>query len=310
MSITIYKSGPLATIQDLGRKHIQHMGISSSGASDEFSFRWANKLLANDQNCACIEITLGPFISEFTKATEICITGAHAECSINDVPISLWKNYRVNKGDVLHIAMAQHGLRFYLAVKQGFQTPSYFGSRSFNPRELPITPNLSTVLDGMNLDYLEVKHTNSFQQVELDEQYIPDHQEPLELALLSKNNFRSFSKESKSSLLSTSYKILSDSNKMAYRLSGEVIEFTGRTQASSGVCLGSVQIPENGQPIILLKDRQTIGGYPVIGNIASIDTFKLTQRRPGEEINFKESTIKKEEVRLRKFLTFFQSVQH
>lgn len=308
MSLNVLKCGPLSTIQDLGRNGVQHLGVSQSGAADEYAFRWANKLLGNTQNTACIEITLGPFSVEFNLDTEISICGANANYLINNLPIKIWQNQRIKKGDILTINTAKNGLLIYLAVKGGFESIRYFNSQSFNPRESHLTPKLKQIKNGDIIHFKKINLSKKFRYIHLNESYIPDYKEPLELSLIPMQKLKDFSLSTHNHLFSSLYKISQDSNKMAYRLHGEALNYRDdyeNTNISSAVTLGTIQVPDNGQPIILLKDRQTIGGYPIIGTIPTIDTFKLCQRRPGEEIFFKKSSVSTEEKRYKNFLNLY-----
>ena len=315
MSLKVLKCNSPVSLQDLGRKHSQHLGISQSGAADEHAFRWSNKLLENPSTCAGLEILLGYFSAKFLHAVDFCITGAEAPCFLNGKKIRQWQTYRANSEDTIEIKQAHSGLYIYLGIKAGFHESVYFGSQSFNPREAMVTPKLKYIQKFDEIPYTPAATNLKFKTKFLDEQYIPDYNEPLALSFIPQpfipqpfipqHNFENFASGTRDILYSTHYQISNESNRMASKLSGEKIVFEGPVTASKGVCLGTVQIPDNGQPIILLKDRQTIGGYPVIGKVTSLDCFKLAQRRPGEKISFKATTIEREEKKLKKFLAFF-----
>ncbi len=318
--LEINQSGPMTTVQDLGRHGGQHLGFCTSGAADEYSFLWANKLLDNSPSCAALEITLGPFSCTFQAATHIAITGAQAEIWLNDRKLQGWQNLRVKKGDTLKCGLANSGVYLYLAVSGGFypagNTQKFFDSYSMVSREQSGPFNGGPLKKGHALHYcpqsessLHPANAREFYSVKQNRfvsfQYIPDYQAPLSLGLLPSYQFENLDQQSLSELFTHKYTIGSDSNKMGVRLTGTALQIEKDSLLSEGIAYGAVQIPANGQPIILLKDRQTIGGYPKIGCVSKLDAFQLSQRRPGQEIIFKPTSLEESQHDLKEFYTFF-----
>lgn len=314
----INKSGPHTTLQDLGRKGSQYMGFSSGGAADEHAYRWANKLLNNTQNAPAVEIIFGPFDITFYQACTIAITGAQTHVTLNNEPINLWQTQSINSGDRLKMASPTAGLINYLAVRGGFLTPMFLGSASIVVREktgpnlgIPFSQNsfLSyQVLSQNNEKARRHKHytTANAHQI-MPSKWVPDYNQPLTLHIFLNSQYALFSKNAIRTLLTNVFTVDQNSNKMGYKVLGKKITLSHdcKTQVSEGIGYGAVQIPPDGYPIILLKDRQTIGGYPKIGAISQRDAFKLSQRRAGQKIRFTQGNIQKERKELINFLHYF-----
>lgn len=312
----INKSGPHTTLQDLGRKGSQHLGFSSGGAADEHAYRWANKLLNNAQNAPTVEIIFGPFDITFHQACTIAITGAQAYVTLNNVSIKLWQTQRIQSGDRLKIASPTAGLINYLAISGGFLTHTFLGSASVVVREKTGTNLGSPFSKNSFLTYTifhhkkEEKNTHKNHQIASSHQimpnkWIPNYNDPLTLHIFFNSQYALFNEDAIRTLLTNAYTVDQDSNKMGYKVRGKKIAVLNHEQISEGIGYGAVQIPPDGYPIILLKDRQTIGGYPKVGAISQRDAFKLSQRRPGQSIRFAKGNIQKERKKLIHFLHFF-----
>lgn len=315
----INKSGPHTTLQDLGRKGSQHMGFSSGGAADEHAYRWANKLLNNTQNAPAVEIIFGPFDVTFHQACTIAITGAQTYVTLNNVSIKLWQTQHIKSGDRLKISSPTAGLINYLAIsKGGFITHTFLGSASVVVREKTGTNLGAPFSENSFLTYKISRHKKEEKNILKNHQvtsfhkitpskWIPNYNEPLTLHIFFNSQYSSFNKDAIRTLLTTAFTIDQNSNKMGYKVRGKKITVLNNEQVSEGIGYGAVQIPPDGYPIILLKDRQTIGGYPKVGAISQHDAFKLSQRRPGQSIRFAQGDIQKERKKLIHFLHFFTS---
>ncbi len=229
--------------------------------------------------------------------TQIAITGAICEFFINDEKKSIWQTYNLKKDDVIKIGKILSGVWVYLAVKNGFEIKKEFDSNSTSLKE-----KLGGI-DGEKLkinDILPYKPflTNEIKRVK--KEFIADFSDELSLrvTLSYQNDF--FPQEEIKKFFSKEYLVTNDCNKMAYKLFGEPILCEKNGIISEGICFGSIQIPKDGQPIVLLKERQTMGGYPKIGSVLGIDCFRLSQAKAGtkirfEEISFQEATLKTKE---------------
>lgn len=314
----INKSGPHTTLQDLGREGSQYMGFSSGGAADEHAYRWANKLLNNTQHTPAVEIIFGPFDITFYQACTIVITGAQTHATLNNAPIELWQTQNINSGDRLKIASPTAGLINYLAVRGGFLTSTFLGSASIVTRE-KTGPNLGVPFSTNSfLSYRIFNHKKDSNKIRehhqtanshriMPSKWIPDYNKPLTVHIFFNSQYALFDEDAIHTLLTSVFTIDQNSNKMGYKVYGRKIALSraNKTQVSEGIGYGAVQIPPDGCPIILLKDRQTIGGYPKIGAISQRDAFKLSQRRAGQSIRFSQGNIEKEREKLIKFLHYF-----
>jgi allophanate hydrolase subunit 2 len=315
--LTFLKAGPLSLVQDHGRINCQSPGLTSSGAADRHAFDWANKLLNNPENTPAFEITLGPVTLHFSKPTRIAITGTQIEAQVV-VPapsqdrtqhdckeaqtkgvassanssqcqrVYPWSTARIPAGGQLHLKYPSEGLRTYIAVEGGFLAPTLFGSCARVPREGLPGPFGTAITQGEQFQYAFLAQ-KAWQKRNLMTPFYaqPQHQEVLTLPVKSCYQFAQFSQTARNTLFSGTYTVTQLSDRMGYRLSGPKVSYPGELAWSEGIALGSIQIPPNGQPIVLLRDRQTIGGYPKIGTIPASACDSLSQCRPKQKIKFK-----------------------
>lgn len=304
--LKLLQPGPCALLQDAGRQGLQHLGYSPGGALDEHAFRWANKLLANASGSSAIEITLGPFSAEFNTYTSVAITGAASNIFINENPCPSWTSVEISPGDRISFSTPHKGMRTYLAVKGGFNFQSDLSSASMITREKSGPFDGQFFRKGHCLRYPVCKRDRSGKRATPNE-FIPDYNAPLILKVLLSPNQDFFSPDALFNFFNSEYRVSPNSNRMGYQLEGEKIP-TERTShvLSHGVSFGTIQIPQDGLPIILLKDRQTIGGYPTIGCVTQLDCFALSQKRPGQSITFRKGNIIEAQLALSEFNTFFQ----
>ncbi len=305
--LQVQHAGPLLSIQDLGRAQVQHLGFSESGAVDEHAHRWANKLLKNSPLAASIEITLGQ--SQFIASTDclIAICGADCQATINQQPVRNWSCHILKAGYLLRFNMPINGLRTYLAIKGGLQTPVWHNSRATTLKEhigglsgdkLTVNNKLPIALQPTPLT-----HSHLFK---VPAQYQPDYSKPLILRFIASAFYLSLSKYKQLLFGQTLYKIAADSNRMGYRLTGNTLGIAEQSIISTPTNYGSIQLPGDGQPIVLLKDRQTIGGYPVLGVVIKADLFSLSQLRPGQGVQFKPIDLNTAQQSFIKFQNFFK----
>jgi len=299
LSFKVIKAGFHSTIQDRGRFGLAHHGLSQSGVADEHAYCWANHLLANDVNDAVLEITFGGCELLALIDTCIVVAGADLGFKINDKPQPNWQLIAVNKGDTLTWATPKKGVRAYLAVQDGFKTTQHFNSRSVNIRE-----NVGSLIhSGEELVSKPSKPCDTGKA--MPAWYQPNYQEPLSLRLLASYQFDTFTEQQRQVLFGQTYKIGKVSDRTGCRLEGKPIENTPTTMISEGIAYGSVEITTAGLPIILLKDAPTIGGYPKIGTVLSLDLAKLAQRQAGSEVKFELINIEVAQNLRREFDQFF-----
>ncbi len=299
----VIKSGIFTLLQDKGRFGLTHLGVTNSGVMDEYAALMAHKMLDNDLDTNILEIVFGNVELKASVDSVVCITGAKCEFFINEVACPTWKTYKITNGDTLKIGKVLDGQRVYLCVKNGFDIKKEFGSYSTTIKEELGGLNGKQLKKGDVLPFIK---SNSMFGNRLKQIHIPTYdEEVLTLRVLLSYQEESFSKEEKEKFFSAQYKITPDFNRMACRLSGEEVHSSLNGIISEGITFGSIQIPKNGQPIILLKERQTIGGYPKIGSVLSIDCFKLAQRKVGSYVRFEEIGISDAQNKLKDFYNIF-----
>ncbi|MBU5485113.1 biotin-dependent carboxyltransferase family protein [Clostridium sp. MSJ-11] len=300
--IRIKNHGLLTLIQDNGRYGYQQFGVPVSGVMDSFSHRVANILLGNDEGEALLEATiLGPEI-EFMDDSLIVITGGDLDPVLNGEPISMWESVYVKKGDILAFGGVKNGCRAYIAFAGGIQVEKVMGSRSTYVKAKIGGLNGGSLKSGdiLKIGDLE-KGTTSTKYRKLPNEYIPTYSQDLDVRVILGPQDDYFTQKGLEKFLSTSYKVTNECDRMGYRLEGEVVEhINGGDIISDGINFGAIQIPSHGQPIIMMSDRQTIGGYTKIANVISIDLPKIAQAKPGDSIRFKKVSIYEAQELLKK----------
>ncbi len=303
MSLELLNNPIFATIQDKGRFSYSHIGVTISGVMDEFAYLYANKMLANKLDTNIIEISFSNVIFKANANTQIAITGAICEFFINEIPQKCWHTYNIKVGDIIKIGKILKGSRVYLGVHGGFNIKKEFGSNSTTIKE---------TLGGLNGDRLkkgDILPYNEFyfeHKKRLKEKFIPNYEDELTLRVILSYQENKFLKKQKDKFFSSTYTITNDFNRMGCKLNGEPIESEVDGIISEGIAFGSIQIPKDGQPIILLKERQTIGGYPKIGTVLSIDCFKLAQMKVGSKIKFEPIDIELAQEKVKLFYSIFE----
>jgi biotin-dependent carboxylase-like uncharacterized protein len=275
----------LTLIQDIGRFSYANIGITQSGAMDEFAYFLANKLLDNSLNKAAIEICFASLKLISLGQTTISITGADISLHINGVYKKPWATYKIKKDDILEFRKLKDGLRAYLGVKNGFKFKKEFGSCSTTIKEKLGGINGEAIKKD---DILPFENCNIFYTKRLKKRYIPRYSNLLTLRVFLSYQKNYFSKDNQVKFFSSEFTLTNDMDRMGIKLKGETIISSKNGIISEGIAFGSIQVPNPKELIILLKDRQTIGGYPKIGTVLSIDCFKLAQAKPYTKIKFQQ----------------------
>jgi len=282
----VINPGMLSLIQDAGRYGFHRMGITTGGPFDSYSFTWANQLCENQDSAACLEILAGGLVLESQIKTQVAITGADVPIKINDNQVEGWCTQTVVPGDRISIGYATAGCRAYFAVVGGIQSPLIFGSASTVVREGlgGLHKNGQPLQQG---DILPC-HTKQIANMHsIPEQHrLIFNTDVTEVRMVLGYQYTQFSASQLDQFFSAEYTISPQSDRMGYRLKGPAIKPPNSEMLSEGICLGAVQLPADGQPIILLCDRQTIGGYPKLGSVLSLDIAKLAQLMPGRKLRF------------------------
>jgi 5-oxoprolinase (ATP-hydrolysing) subunit C len=299
MSFKVIKPGFLSTVQDYGRLTHGAHGMNQSGVMDEHAFSWANHLLENNFNDAVLEITFGGVELEALDDMVICVCGADLDFKINTQTAFNWHSVQVNKGDRLSWVLPKHGIRAYLAVKGGFNTQVLFNSRSVNLRE-----NIGSKLS--ELEVLDCQASHAQLDHFIAPKYIPNYDQNIVLRLLPSYQYDEFSDAQKALFFNQFYRISNANDRTGCRLNGAPIAIKRDKMISEGMSYGSVEIASDGLPIILLKDAPTIGGYPKIGTVFSLDLAKLAQKQPNVQIKFELMDIHQAQKERLKFNQFFE----
>ena len=290
--LRILRPGPLSTIQDQGRTGYGQYGISPAGAMDPWAFQVGNLLVGNPRNTPSLEMTLQGIKAEVLAKSFIAITGGTGSNTLNGTKIENWRVLPVEPGDILDIGAISGGCRTYLSICGGFNYKPTLGSVStYLPAKMGGLSGRSLLREDLLYgspsslkDNLPTRH--SFVK-RLSPNLIPEYPEIWTLRTVPGLHTDLFSSETLDLFYTTSYDVTPQSNRMGYRLQGTPLSPTeGANLVSDTVVFGAIQVPPEGQPIILAADHQTTGGYPVIGVVASIDYSKLAQMRPGQKLSF------------------------
>ena len=284
----VKQPGLLSLLHDRGRYGAHKLGLTTGGPLDFIAFDWANRLLGNDTNATCLEVSFGGLQLQADTDTCFVITGATAPCKHNGVTIEQWQTLDIKKGDELEIGFASAGTRIYLAVLGGFDIAPSFGSSSTVPREK---------VGGLNGDKLQAKDHLPCAGGELAEHcYLPEQERPVygdraALRVVPGYQQAAFDALQQWRFFNSEYQLTDRCDRMGFRLEGENVHSELVGMLSEGICLGAIQIPADGQPIVLMNDRQTIGGYPKIGSVIAEDTPRLAQLSPGSRVTFEAISI-------------------
>jgi len=282
--IRVLDPGPQTTVQDGGRRGQLRYGIPPSGPVDVRSFTLANRLVGNADGAAGLEFTLiGPRLRAEGPCT-IAVTGAEAPVTINDAPVAAWTTLVLRAGDVVKIGPARAGVRGYVAFAGGIDVPPVLGSRATYLR------GRLGGLEGRALRRDDVLRLGAAARVRghaLPARAIPDWRaEPVLRVVLGPQADR-FTDEGIRAFLGGSYEVLPQSDRMGARLQGpRIAHVGGHDIISDGIALGAVQVPGDGQPIVLLVDRQSTGGYTKIATVCSFDIARVGQAKPGQRVRF------------------------
>lgn len=307
----VIKPGFLTTIQDLGRYGYQQYGVSVSGAMDSYSLRIANILLGNDENFAGLEIHYGGIKLKALQSCYIAITGGDLNPMINQQPVTMWRTIKIEKGSILTFeGNRQHkGSISYVAVQGGIISKMIMGSQSTFIKE-GISQFFGSKLEKG--DFITSYHSPidiRFSRA-LNPLYIPQYKGDIKVRFIIGPHQHLFNKESLEKFQHESYQVLPQSDRMGFRLNGlPLVQTVDHNIITDATPVGTIQVPQNGQPIILLADRQPTGGYPKIGTVISVDIPYISQLKPGDQVYFQEISIEESQQLLINQEKFFQELK-
>jgi antagonist of KipI len=311
MSLEVLDVSGLATIQDSGRKGWRQFGVPTSGPMDAFAFQAANRLVSNSENEAVLEIGLGDIAFRALQNCVISVTGAGYDLSIYMWDFPLWSSYYVRGGWLIRFNKTDEGMWAYLAVAGGVQTQPTLGSRSTYLR------GRFGGQAGRQLQTGDIVRTGnlSHSSYELAARSLPKAARPaytqapvVDVIMGPQTNY--FNNEGIETFFSSEYSVSLTSDRMAYRLEGPVLTQRGKTELiSEGMTFGAIQVPSSGQPIVMMADCPTTGGYPKIGTVASADLPLLAQCVPNKSrIRFQETTVEEAQEKYRELMKGLNSI--
>jgi biotin-dependent carboxylase-like uncharacterized protein len=282
-SVVVRRPGLLTTVQDLGRPGLGRFGVSPSGAMDPLALRVANRLVGNPDGAPALEITaIGPELG-FECDTTFALAGAHLSPTLGGQPIEVWRSYRAAAGDVLAFGPRRQGARCYLAVAGGFTVTPVLGSTATDLESglggidgKPLHAGQRLIVGAAHAQperYVRVALLRSWSDP-FALRFLPNPEAPLGTEILER-------------LCAATFHLSPRSNRMGYRLDGPALAApTGGDMISEPIPPGTVQLPAGGQPILLMADRQTVGGYPRLGSVIAADLPKAGQLWLGHAVRF------------------------
>ena len=301
--LEVIRPGVNTTVQDSGRNRLFHLGIAVSGAVDQKNFKLSNLILNNNINEAVLEFAFqGPLLKLYNGNIGICISG-EVEFYIlrKDGKMEkgfCYQTYILNSGDQIDIKHTKNSLYGYLAVKDGFKLKKSWNSCSVNT-QANIGPNDGKKFSLNQKIYVNNQVKNDFQIRKLKYKNIRNNI----IRVIKGTNFNYFSKNAIKNFFNQKFKITNSINRMGIRLEGPKLENIFNTNIlSEGLIKGIIQVPADGNPIIMLADHGTIGGYPKIATVISADLDNLGQLTPNTDIRFKEVSIDEAEKIFKKYL--------
>ncbi|CAN7532095.1 biotin-dependent carboxyltransferase family protein [Trinickia sp. LjRoot230] len=310
--IEVLRAGILTSVQDLGRPGFRHLGVATAGALDTLALEVGNRLVGNLPQAAALEVTMGPTVLRFARPTRLAITGAEFDATLDGEPVHSWWSLPVRAGQELVLRGATRGVRSYICVRGGIDVLPMLGSRStdlcarfggLGGRPLREGDRLAVgapaLRAGIALDAppfgVKAPEWCRFAAVAQAPVRRGTHAAGAERAvtirLLRGPEYESFTSAAHRAFWSEEWRVTPQSNRMGYRLAGGTLAREARNELLSHAVLpGTVQVPPNGQPIVLMGDGQTTGGYARIGSVIRADLWKLAQVRLNGSIRFVPSS--------------------
>ena len=286
--IELLKVPSLLTIQDSGRRNYRKLGVPVSGFMDDYSARIVNYLVGNPGDTPLLEFLLAGPTLRFNASAVFAIAG-DVDVKLNGVPIEPWRSQWAKRGDVLEVGTLKSGLYGYIAFAGGIRCEPLLGSCSTYPKASLGRPLKAG--ERLNLDYAILTGKEG--------RYLPPELRPdystnkKTVRVVLGPDLNHFTGEGIETFLSESYTVTPESDRMGYRLEGPVIEHSneGADVVTEPLLPGTVQVPANGKPIVMMKDAQTTGGYAKIAVVSTVDLPIVAQSRPGERLRFKAITV-------------------
>ena len=311
MSLEVLEASGLATIQDSGRRGWRRFGVPLSGPMDAFAFHAANALAGNSAGQAALEIGLGDITFRAQRDCVIAVTGVGYALTIYIWDFPLWGSCYVRSGWLIRLRKMDFGMWAYLAISSGVQTQPILGSSStylrgrlggFEGRMLQVGDVVRTGNPSRSLNELAARSLPE------DARPVYEDNPAVDVVMGPQNNY--FTNESVETFLSGEYLVSTTSDRMGYRLEGPPLTHRNKPELiSEGMTMGAIQVPSNGQPIVMMADCPTTGGYPKIGTVAIADLPLLAQCVPNQSrIRFRETTVTKAQEKYRAVFEGLQKI--
>ena len=304
VGLRVTRAGPLALLQDAGRFGVRRLGVTQGGPVDLHGWAWANHLAGNAWGTPALEVTFGGLELVAECALVVAVAGADLSATLDGEPLVGWRSLCVHAGQRLAFGTPRNGLRAYLAVAGGFAAEPVLGSVACVVRE-----GLGGH-DGQGHrlaegDRLKVTPRRDATQREAPRAVHRDYRQPAELSLLPGAQISEFSGESLFEAFNAAWRVDDRTDRMGVRLTGPTLQCRMTRMISEGIGLGAVQVPPDGQPIALLNDRQTIGGYPRLGALTPLACSRLAQCLPGQAVRLRAVSVEQGLSAYRRFRAGF-----
>jgi antagonist of KipI len=304
MMLKVIDASGLATIQDSGRTGWRRFGVPPSGPMDAFAFHVANKLACNPPDCAAIEIGLGDVVFQAMRDCIIAVTGAGYALSVYSWEFPLWSSYYVRAGWTIRLSKVDSGMWAYLAVSGGVQTQPVLGSHSTNLRGHFGGFNGRPLQAGDLVRTNPVRSLHEFSPRTFLEGARPLYSEHPTIDVIMGPQTKNFAENSMDAFFAGEYEVTTSSDRMGYRLNGPTLTLRNTSElVSEGMTFGSIQVPSSGQPIVMMADGPTTGGYSKIGAVCSADLPILAQCVPNQSrVRFQKTTVAKAQKKYRRLM--------
>ncbi|MFJ4346752.1 biotin-dependent carboxyltransferase family protein [Pseudomonas sp. NPDC089401] len=283
--LRIEASTALCQLQDAGRFAVRHLGVTQGGALDWVAMHWANWLLGNPLGAPVVEVALGGFALVAEQDCVLALAGADLDARVDDEPLLPWRSFTLGKGQRLTLKQPKQGVRAYLAAPGGFRGEAVLGSCATVVREElgGVDGRGAAIEKGQRLRFAG----ESPALRDVAEALRPSYAARPLLDLVMGAQIGDFSGTSLFEAFNRDWTLDSRADRMGIRLLGPQLVYQGAPMISEGIPLGAVQVPPDGQPIVLLNDRQTIGGYPRLGALTPLALAQLAQCMPGTVVRFR-----------------------
>jgi antagonist of KipI len=290
--LRVVEPGLFTTVQDLGRPNAISAGVPPGGAMDRFAHRAANLLVGNAEGDASLECTLNGPTLVAVRSCLIAITGAEFDPRVNGQPVPDWTGIFLGVGDRLTFGARRSGGRAYVAVAGGVAGDRWLGS---------LSTYMLAARGGMHGRNLkagdEISLAREFGGPVVSGRQLPERLRPRyadhTLFAVAGPHIKRLDSESRSLLFGGEFRVSREADRMGYRLDGHTLNTSGEELLSFGLAAGAVQVPRGGQPILLMADHQTAGGYPVVATVVSASMHVAGQLLPGDQLRFAEASLER-----------------